>query len=283
MPQTLDLTAATIEYEDTGSPGPTVLFVHGLLVDGTLWRKVVARLDGYRCIVPTLPLGSHRIPVRDRSALTPNGVADMVAELMDRLDLNDVTIVANDTGGAISQILASERPQRLRALVLTNCDCLENFLPPILRPLQWLAHVPGAYWLLAQAARSARIRRSPLGFGMLSHRPLPDELTADWLAALRQRDVRADVLATLKAIDKRDTLNAAQALSERPLPTLLAWGPDDRMFPLRFAERLAAMIPDARLEQIADSRAFAPQDQPLRLAALIDAFVSRQNAVASSA
>jgi pimeloyl-ACP methyl ester carboxylesterase len=175
-----------------------------------------------------------------------------------------------------------ERPQRLRGLVLTNCDCLENFLPPTLRPLQWLAHVPGAYWLLAHAARSARVRRSPLGFGMLSHKPLPDELTADWLAPLLQRDVRADVLQTLKAIDRRDTLDAAQRLSERPLPTLLAWAPDDLMFKLRFPERLAAMIPGARLEQIADSRAFVPQDQPLRLAELIATFVDQQVGLVTS-
>ncbi|MEA2139942.1 MAG: hypothetical protein QOC91_41 [Solirubrobacteraceae bacterium] len=283
MSPSVALEQGTITYREEGEGEPLV-FVHGLLVDGRLWSEVTPPLAAsYRCIVPDWPLGAHRTALNAGADRSPRGIAHLIGDFLEALQLRDVTIVANDTGGAISQILASERPQRLRALVLTNCDCLENFLPPILRPLQWLAHVPGAYWLLAQAARSARIRRSPLGFGMLSHRPLPDELTADWLAPLRQRDVRADVLATLKAIDKRDTLNAAQALSERPLPTLLAWGPDDRMFPLRFAERLAAMIPDARLEQIADSRAFAPQDQPLRLAALIDAFVSRQNAVASSA
>lgn len=111
---------------------------------------------------------------------------------------------------------------------------------------------------------------------MLSHKPLPDELTADWLAPLRRRDVRADMLATLKAIDSRDTLNAARELSEHPLPTLLAWAPDDMIFSLRFAERLAAMIPGARLERIAESRAFVPQDQPERLAELIAAFVDER-------
>ena len=68
--------------------------------------------------------------------------------------------------------------------MLTNCDCLENFLPPLLRPLQWLAHVPGAYALIAQLTRSARVRRSPLGFGMLTHRPIADELTAAWMEPL---------------------------------------------------------------------------------------------------
>jgi pimeloyl-ACP methyl ester carboxylesterase len=282
MDTSVTLEHGTIRYRDVGEGDPLV-FVHGLLVDGRLWRDVTPALAAeHRCIVPDWPLGAHRVALGAGADRSPRGIANLIADFLDALQLSDVTIVANDTGGAISQILASERPQRLRGLVLTNCDCLENFLPPVLRPLQWLAHVPGAYWLLAQAARSARVRRSPLGFGMLSHRPLPDELTADWLAPLRQRDVRADVLATLKAIDRRDTLDAAQRLAERPLPTLLAWAPDDLMFSLRYAERLAAMIPGARLEQIADSRAFVPQDQPQRLAELIAAFVAEQASLPTS-
>lgn len=275
MSTSVALEQGTITYREEGEGEPLV-FVHGLLVDGRLWRDVTPPLaKAHRCIVPDWPLGAHRTALNAGADRSPRGIAHLIADFLDALELTDVTIVANDTGGAISQILASERPERLRALVLTNCDCLENFLPPTLRPLQLLAHVPGAYWLMANASRSARIRRSPLGFGMLSHKPLPDELTADWLAALLQKDVRADALATLKAIDSRDTLDAAQRLGERPLPTLLAWGPDDRMFPLRFAERLAAMIPGSRLEQVAGSRAFVPQDQPQRLAELIAAFVDQ--------
>ena len=283
MDAEITLEQGTVHYRELGEGEPLV-FVHGLLVDGRLWRDVVPPLaEHYRCIVPDWPLGSHRTAMNAGADRSPRGIANLIADFLDALELSDVTIVANDTGGAISQILAAERPERLRALVLTNCDCLENFLPPVLRPLQWLAHVPGAYWLLAQAARSARVRRSPLGFGMLSHSQLPDELTAEWLAPLRRRDVRADALATLKAIDKRDTLNAAKRLGERPLPTLLAWAPDDLMFTLASAERLAATIPGARLEQIADSRAFVPQDQPLRLAELIAEFSQRQATTATAA
>jgi pimeloyl-ACP methyl ester carboxylesterase len=283
MQDTITLEQGTIRYRETGQGTPLV-FVHGLLVDGRLWRDVVPALSaGHRCIVADWPLGAHQQALAPGADRSPRGIAHLIADFLAALDLGDVTIVANDTGGAISQILASERPERIRALVLTNCDCLENFLPPMLRPLQWLAHVPGAYRLLAQAARSARVRRSPLGFGMLSHRPLPDELTADWLAPLLRADIRADALATLKAIDRRDTLAAARRLSERPLPTLLAWATDDLIFPQRYAERLAAMIPGARLEPIADSRAFVPQDQPARLAELVAAFVADRDGVSSAA
>lgn len=276
MDKQIALKQGTIDYRDEGE-GATLVFVHGLLVDGRLWREVTPALtSSHRCIVPDWPLGSHRSPLNAGADRSPRGIAQLIADFLEALELSDVTIVANDTGGAISQILAAEHPQRLRGLVLTNCDCLENFLPPALRPLQWLAHVPGAYRLLGTMTRSARVRRSPLGFGMLTHRPLPDELTAAWTAPVRERAIRADLVATLKAIDKRDTLAAAERLHERPLPTLLAWAPDDMMFPLRFAERLAAKIPGAQLEQVADSRAFVPHDRPERLAELIAAFVSAQ-------
>ncbi len=282
MNTSVELRQGTIRYRDEGEGEPLV-FIHGLLVDGRLWRKVTPALsDAHRCIVADWPLGSHRsalLPGADRS---PRGIAHLIADFLDALALERVTIVANDTGGAISQILASERPERIRGLVLTNCDCLENFLPPVLRPLQLLAYVPGAYWLIAQAMRSAAARRSKLGFGMLTHHPIDDELTAAWAAPLRERAIRADMIATLKAIDRRDTLSAAERLGEHPLPTLLAWAPDDLTFPLRTAERLAAMIPGARIETIADSRAFIPEDQPGVLAELIAGFVKEQQQAASA-
>lgn len=279
MEQSIGLRQGTIQYREVGT-GETLVFVHGLLVDGRLWRKVTPPLaSGHRCITPDWPLGSHRTALAAGADRSPRGIAHLIADFLAELELERVTIVANDTGGAISQIVAAERPERLAGLVLTNCDCLENFLPPLLRPLQWLAHVPGAYRVIAELMRSRRVRNSPLGFGMLTHRPIPDELTADWVAPLRADPaIRADMCATLRAIDSRDTLAAAATLGEHPLPTLLAWAPDDLTFPMRYAKRLATAIPGARLESIADSRAFVPEDQPARLAELIAGFVGERAA-----
>jgi pimeloyl-ACP methyl ester carboxylesterase len=282
MEHKIELAQGMIEYRDTGE-GEPIVFVHGLLVDGQLWRKVTPRLaPAYRCIAPDWPLGSHRTPLAPGADRSPRGIAHLIADFLEALELDRATIVANDTGGAISQILASERPERIRALVLTNCDCLENFLPPALRPLQWLAHVPGGYRPIAAAMGSARLRRSPIGFGMLTHQPIPDDVTAAWAAPLRRPEIRADMVATLKAIDRRDTLRAAEVLREQPLPTLLAWAPDDMMFPIRFAERLQAMIPGARLERIDSSRAFVPEDQPERLAEVVTEFLASERLVQSS-
>src|SRR4051794_34131997 len=199
MPQTLDLSAGPIDYEDTGGARPGGLFVHrrlvggppvgqgvpppggfprgvhGLLVDGTLWRKVVPRLDGFRCVVPTLPLGSHREPMRDRKALTPIGVADLIAEFMERLELTDVTVVANDTGGAITQLLLTRRPERVARVGFTPCDAFENFLPPAVKPLQWMAkaRVLGA---ALQGMRIEPLRGTPLAYGLLTKRRIPADV-----------------------------------------------------------------------------------------------------------
>ena len=278
MPQTLDLTAATIDYEDTGADGPVVLFVHGLLVSGTLWRKVVAELDGFRCVVPTLPLGSHRVPAGDRSALTPTGVADLLAEFMERLELTDVTIVANDTGGAITQLLMVRRPERIARVVLTPCDAFENFLPPAFRPLQWAAKArllgPS---LLAMHIRA--LRPTPLAYGLLTKRPIPADVLEGWVRpALNSRGVRGDVQHFTRHIDKRLTLDAAAKLGAFDRPVLLAWSAEDRFFKQSFAERLAAVFPDARLESIPDAWTFLSEDQPGVLAGLIAEFAGSHSA-----
>jgi pimeloyl-ACP methyl ester carboxylesterase len=272
MAQTLDLNAATIDYEDTGGDGPVVLFVHGLLVDGTLWRKVVSGLDGFRCVVPTLPLGSHRTPAHDRSALTPIGVADLIAELMERLELTDVTIVANDTCGAITQLLLTRRPERVARVVLTPCDAFENFLPPAFRPLQWMAKARLlAPFLLGAHIRA--VRSSPLAYGLLSKRPIPAEVLEGWVRpALSNRWIRGDVQYFTRHIDKRLTLDAAARLGAFDRPVLLAWSAEDRFFKIAFAERLAAVFPDARVEPVADAFTFLPEDQPDVLAGLIVEF-----------
>jgi pimeloyl-ACP methyl ester carboxylesterase len=270
---TIELAQGTIRYRDSGRGQPLV-FLHGLLVDGLLWRKVTPLLEGkFRCIVPDWPLGSHRVALTSGAERSPRGMAHLVGDFLESHGLEDVTIVANDTGGAIAQLLVTERPQRVGRLVLTPCDSHENFLPPMFRPLQWLARSPPLLQLAAQATRSARIRRSPLGFGMLVKRLIPDEITRRWMQpSLSNRDVREDVVALLRAIDSRDTLSAARKLHEFQRPTLIAWARHDPVFKQRFAERLLRDLPNARLEMIDDSRAFVPEDQPERLAELIDSF-----------
>jgi pimeloyl-ACP methyl ester carboxylesterase len=279
--QEVTLPQGTIRYRDTGS-GEPIVFVHGLLVNGLLWRKVVPRLEsGFRCIVPDWPLGSHELPMRDDADLSPPGLARLVHDLMSALGLERVTLVGNDTGGAVCQIVAANHPERLARMVLTPCDAYDNFLPLAFRPLQWLARVPGALTALLQPTRSAAIRRSPLGFGMLVEQPIPDDVTEAWLApALRDRATRRDLIKVLKGIHPRHTLEAAEKLKRFERPVLIAWAPTDRFFKLEHAERLAADIPHARLELVEGSRTFMPEDRPERLAELIAA-LAREPAVSA--
>jgi pimeloyl-ACP methyl ester carboxylesterase len=271
---TIELPQGTIRYRDSGE-GQPIVFVHGLLVDGLLWRKVTPPLEGeFRCIVPDWPLGSHRIPLAESADRSPRGMAHLIADFLEAMELEGVTLVANDTGGAIAQLLVTERPERIGKLVLTPCDCYENFFPPMFKPLQWLARVPGALRLVAQPMRSAAVRRSPAGLGLLTKRPIPDEITRGWIEpSLSDPLVRRDAVALVRAVDSRDTLDAARKLCDFDRPTLIAWAREDIVFKPRFAERLARDIPSSRLEWIEDSRSFVSEDQPERLAQLIGEFV----------
>jgi pimeloyl-ACP methyl ester carboxylesterase len=273
--QEIQLPQGTIRYRDAGS-GEPIVFVHGLLVDGRLWRDVTPQLaDEFRCVVPDLPLGSHTIPMAEGSDLSPPGLARIVADLLEALELDRVTLVGNDTGGAICQLVATRHPERLARLVLTPCDAYKDFLPPAFRPLQWAARVPGLPGALFQPFRLDAVRRSPLGFGwLIKRRPLDSELLESWLRpSLEDPAVRRDAVEILRRIDNRFTLEAAERLREFDRPTLIAWATEDRFFKLRNGDRLAEANPNARLEQIEDARTFVPLDQPKRLAELIAAFI----------
>jgi pimeloyl-ACP methyl ester carboxylesterase len=273
---TIQLPAGPVEVRDEGT-GPPVVLLHGLLVGGTLWRDVTPHLNdaGLRTIVPELPLGAHRTPMNPDADLTPPGLARIVADLLEAMGLDDVTLVANDTGGAIAQLVATTHPERLGRLVLTSCDCFENFLPPIFMPMIWAGgHIPGAIVALTLPMRSARLRRSPAGFGWLAKRPIPDDVSAAWLAPLADRHIRRDLRKVMRGVDKRHTIGAAEDLRRFDRPALLAWAADDRFFPLAHAYALAERIPDARVEEVVDSYTFVPQDQPERLAELVRGFVN---------
>jgi pimeloyl-ACP methyl ester carboxylesterase len=277
MPE-ITLPQGTVSYRDSGE-GPPVVFVHGLLVDGTLWRKVTPLLDGTaRSIVPDLPLGSHRIAMNADADVTPHGVARLVGDFMAALDLEDVTLVGNDTGGMISQLVALDHGERVGRLVLTNCDCFEVFPPKEFVPMVKSARVPGAVKAALQPMRSAAARRTVLAYGGLA-REIPDEVTGAWTEPARtDAAVRADLIRFMKAVDNSIAIEAATRFAQLKIPSLVVWAQDDRFFPRELGERLAATLPNARLEPIANSRTFVSEDQPEALADLIRGFVRERAA-----
>ncbi len=261
----------TIDYRERGA-GPPVLFVHGLMVNADLWRAVLPMVAeaGYRCLAPDWPLGAHQRPMSPTADLSPPGVADMIEEFLAALELTDVTVVANDTGGALVQLLLARRPERVGRVVLTSCDAFDQFFPPLFRYLPISARLPGSIWLLVQSLRLPVVRRLPIAFGWLTVRPMPAELVESYLApSRRSAAIRRDLRRFLRGVHRRHTLAAVPELARFPRPVLLAWGADDRVFPVSLARRLADVFPDARLQLVPGSRTFVPEDQPAALGELI--------------
>ena len=269
----IELPAGRVRYREAGE-GPVVVFVHGFLVDGRLWDGVVDALsDRCRCIAPDWPLGAQRVAMNADADLSPPGVAAIVDSFLAALELDDVTIVGNDSGGAISQILVTRRPERIGRLVLTNCDTHENFPPGIFKAMPALAKLPGGMALMSAPTRIGAVARN--SFKPFARSKIPAELVASWTGpSLHDPDVRRDAKKFTVGMHKRYTLEAAERLSESQLPLLLAWAPGDRFFPISYAERLQRETPNANLVEIPDAKTFVPLDQPRRLADEIAAFVA---------
>ena len=269
----LELPSGRLGYREAGA-GPALVFVHGYLVDGRLWDRLIEVLaPRFRCICADWPLGAQRGAMKPDADLSPPGIAALISAFMGALDLDDVTIVGNDSGGAMAQVLVTGHPQRIKRLVLTNCDTHENFPPGIFKAMPALARLPGAIELLTAPFRIPAIARA--AYRPFARTQIPAELITSWLQpSLTDAAVRADLRKVTIGLDKRYTLAAAEKLRKFDRPVLLAWAPDDRYFPIQYAERLAAAIPDARLVEIADSNTFIPLDQPQRLGEVIADFVA---------
>ena len=260
----INLSSGPVEYRDTGS-GPIVLFVHGLLVNGELWTGVAECLAAtHRCLVPDWPLGSHRLPMQPGADQSPAGVARLVAELMEALDLRDVTLVGNDTGGAICQLVAADHGERVGRLVLTNCDALEAFPPKGFGHLVLLAKVPGALsTFLKSVARAPALGRIDRAYGALTKRRIPDALLRAWTEpGANDRRVCEDALGVLRGVAPEVTLDVAERLAHFRRPVRLLWAREDPYFTLDLAKRLAARLPLAEIVEINDALTFCSLDQP---------------------
>lgn len=272
----IDINAGTIHYEASGPDnGRPVVFVHGYMMGRELWRQVSTRLAarGLRCIAPTWPLGAHPDPLRPGVDQSIYGVARIVADVLDALDLQDVVLVGNDTGGVVTQLVAVHHPERLGALVLTSCDAFENFPPPILKPIILAAKSKMLFRAATQPMRLPVVRSR--AYAGLAHSDI-DDLTQIWVqAALDNPGVVEDLRQFSLSLRSEVTTSVAARLTEFDKPALIAWSSDDLFFPLEDGRRLAATLPNARLEVIEGARTFSMLDQPERLADLLCAVAVR--------
>jgi pimeloyl-ACP methyl ester carboxylesterase len=276
MPE-IELSAGTIDYEDSGGPGPVIVFTHGLVMDGSVWRAVVEELrPDHRCVLPTLPLGAHKRPMHADADLSMPGIAGLLGEFLERLELSDVTLAINDWGGPL--LLASNGGgERIARLVLTSCEAFDN-VPPGLpgRMVALAAKLPGGLNAALQPLRLRPLRRTPLTFGLMSKRPIPNEVMDAWLRpALTQRAIRRDLrkYAGSSKEGARVLLAATDRLREFDRPALVAWAREDRIMPPEHGRRLAELLPRGRLVEIADSYTLVPEDKPGELAAHLREFM----------
>jgi pimeloyl-ACP methyl ester carboxylesterase len=275
-PGEIELTAGTIDYHDTGGDGPVIVLLHGLMMDATLWDGLVADLSpSYRCVVPTLPLGAHRHAMKTSADLSLPAIGHMVTEFLERLDLRDVTLVGNDTGGAIVQLVISKDAARVKRAVLISCEAFDNLPPGLTGKVLALTGKlsPGAFRMFMQQMRLPALRRMPFAFGWLTKRG--DAATARWMKpVLGQPAISRDAVHVIRAAfaDKHLLLKAAERLPSFNGPVLVVWARGDRVMPPEHGRRLAELFPNGRLAEVADSYTLIPLDQPAKLAALIREF-----------
>jgi len=269
----IDLSAGTLDYLDTGGDGPAVVLLHGLLMDSSLWDGPITDLSAdHRCIAPTLPLGAHRHPMSGDLSLP--AIARLVEEFLDRLDLHDVTLVGNDTGGALVQLVLAGKPERVVRAVLVSCEAFDNVPPGLTGKVLVLSGrlSPRLFGAFMQQLRLRAVRRLPIAFGWLTKRG--DATTARWIRpVLTSQQIRRDTVRMLRAIDGRAVAEATAALPSFHRPALVVWAAEDRVMPPEHGRRLAALLPQGRLVEVDDGYTLLPLDRPAELARIIREFV----------
>lgn len=270
----VELSLGPIHYEEAGD-GPTLVFVHGALVDGSLWRDTARALSkDHRCIVPTWPLGSHTEAMTGDVSVT--AVAELIGEFLERLDLEDVTLLGNDSGGLLTQLVAVHHAERVRDVVLTNCDAFEVFPPKDFEYFFLLPKIPGALTVLSKEMNLfPALARMKTAFGDLTVGRLDDETIRRWMGpAAKNRAVRKDLAQLLRSVDRQTSIDVSKRLGDFAGRALLVWGSRDQHFTLDLAHRLEAAFVDAELVEIETGTTFVMMDEPERVADAVRRFVA---------
>jgi len=268
----LEIKSGPVSYVDTGGAGPPVLFVHGLATSSYLWRNVVDQLNGERrCVAFDLPLHGGTPAAADQDFSLP-GLARFLTECADALQLSDIDLVGNDTGGAICQAFATADPGRLHTLTLTNCEARGNLPPRALLPAKWLAQAGlAAYttrWLMRDPQRARRIM---YGTGYEDLANLPEEISRAWLDAMfGTAEAARQNQRILPSMHARDLRAIEPALRRLQVPTLIVWGTGDRFFSTKWAYWLRDTIPGAaEVVELDGARLFFPDERAAELTAAL--------------
>ena len=276
----ITLPQGTIEYFDEGNPaGVPVVAVHGFLASAELWGTTAAALgERVRVLRPTLPLGSHRVPVHGTPG--PREVAAILLAFLDAMGLEDPILLGNDSGGAICQLAVQAQPERVRRLVLTNCDGFDQFPPFPFSLLRPMSRVPGLITALMQGTRVPRLNHA-LVYGLLAsgrHEELWRRFVEPFHA---NRAVRAQAIGFMRQVDPAELVEASNALGSWGGDALVVWGMRDRFFRPALGQRLAATL-GAPLVEVPDGKTFVCLDAPKVVADAVATFAQRSPATSSA-
>jgi len=259
-------------YIDTGGPGRVALFVHGLGTSSYLWRHVIDQLDGQRrCVAVDLPLHGLTPAAADQDFTLP-GFARFLAGFCAGLELSDIDLVANDTGGAISQVFATGHPELLHTLTLTNCETHKNMPPKVLLPAAWLAHLGLAARISPRLLRDIRRGRKRFyGLGYQDIENLPEDLARFWLETqFATPELARQNQRIMTSLHARDLLAVEPALARLQVPTLIVWGTSDIFFRRKWAYWLRDTIPGAtEVVELAGGRLFFPDERATEFTAAL--------------
>jgi pimeloyl-ACP methyl ester carboxylesterase len=272
----IDIEGQPVAYVDAGDPArPAALFVHGVIVNADLWRNVIFDVaDLRRCIAPDLPAhGASPVPGKGAD-VSLTGLARLLDQLCDRLGLDRVDVVANDTGGAVAQVFAARYPERIRTLTLTNCDVHDNFPPEAFAPFVALAATGEFGPAIAAMAGDRSLARSEMGLGSGYARPedLSDEVLDSYLLPF-VADQGKGLERVLTAGHVDELTGIAPLLAELRAPSQGAWGTSDLFFGPEWAERLRQLIPGVeRVTLVPDAMLFWVDERASDLVALLRDF-----------
>ncbi|HEU5389867.1 MAG TPA: alpha/beta hydrolase [Streptosporangiaceae bacterium] len=259
-------------YVDTGGPGRPVLLVHGVGSSSYLWRNVIAELDGERrCVSFDLPLHGHTPAAPDQD-FTLNGLARFIADGCDALGLADIDVVANDTGGAVTQVFAASHADRLHTLTLTNCEAHDNIPPKVLLPVVLLARLGLLAPIARRMARDVPRARKRMYRGVYEDiASLPEDIARVWIEAQGgSRETARQAQRLMTSLHARDLLAAEPALKRLEVPTLIVWGTGDSAFRTKWAYWLRDTIPGAsEVVEIDGGRLFFPDERADELTAAL--------------
>jgi pimeloyl-ACP methyl ester carboxylesterase len=258
--------------------GPTLVFFAGALANGDLWRDVISALeDRYRCVTIDLPLGAHQWPLSPGADRSARSLACLLLDCVELLDLEDATVIANDTaGGLLLLSLATGHPalERVGGLVLTNCESYENFPPKALRPASALSRTfPRAVGTLLRLQLGSSIGRRRAISTVVANGLDDDRERSFFGPARRDRGVADDLVAAMAGFRPQLLIDAASTIPCFDRPVLLIWGDACRFFPMADAQRLASDFPSATLIPVPEAKTWVPIDNPTAVADAIVKYV----------